>query len=48
MDQIVDKILQLGLGFLIYKVNISHAFRQLKVDPGDIDLLGLKNGGLLH
>ena len=26
----------------MFKVDISRAFRQLKVDPGDIDLLGLK------
>ena len=44
VDQIVDRILQLGLGSFIYKIDISRAFRQLKVDPGDIDLLGLKMG----
>ena len=44
VDQIVDKIIQLGPGSLIYKIDISRAFRQLKVDPGDIDLLGLKMG----
>ena len=44
VDQIVDRILKLGPGSLIYKIDISHAFRQLKVDPGDIDLLGLKMG----
>ena len=26
----------------IYKVDISRAFRQIKVDPADIDLLGIK------
>ena len=26
----------------MFKVDISWAFHQLKVDPGDIDLLGLK------
>ena len=44
VDKIVDRILQLGPGSLIYKIDISHAFRQPKVDPGDIDLLGLKMG----
>ena len=44
VDQIADRILQLGPGSLIYKIDISHAFQQLKVDPGDIDLLGLKMG----
>ena len=47
MDQIVNRILQLGPGSLICKIYISHAFGQLKVDPGDIDLFGLK-WGLLH
>ena len=37
---VVYKILQLGPGSLIYKIDISHAFRQHKVDPGEIDLLG--------
>ena len=27
---------------MIYKIDISRAFRQIKVDPGDIDLLGFK------
>ena len=44
VDQIVNRILQLGPGSLIYKIDISRAFRQLKVYPGDIDLLGLKMG----
>ena len=44
VDQIVNKIFQLGPGSLIYKIDIGRAFRQLKVDPGDIDLLGLKMG----
>ena len=44
VDQIVDRIIQLGPGTLIYNIDISHAFQQLKVDPGDIDLLGLKMG----
>ena len=29
-------------GSLLCKVDISQAFRQLKMDPGDIHLLGLK------
>ena len=33
----------LGPGSLLYKVDISRAFRQLKIDPGDLDLLGLKH-----
>ena len=27
---------------MIYKIDISRAFCQIKVDPGDIDLLGFK------
>ena len=44
VDQIVNRILQLGPSSLIYKIDISRAFRQLKVDLGDIDLLGFKMG----
>ena len=29
----------------MFKIDISRAFRQLKVDPGDIHLLGLKQEG---
>ena len=43
VDDIVRKIIQLGPGSLLYKVDISRAFRQLKIDPGDLDLLGLKH-----
>ena len=43
VDDIVKKVPQLGPGSLLYKVDISRAFRQLKVDPGDLDLLGLKH-----
>ena len=42
VDDIVNKLNELGPGSLMFKVDISRAFRQLKVDPGDIDLLGLK------
>ena len=44
VDQIVDRILQLGLGSLIYKMDIVRLFRQLKVDPEDSDFLDLKMG----
>ena len=43
VDDIVKKVLELGPGSLLYKVDISRAFRQLNVDPGDLDLLGLKH-----
>ena len=42
VDDIVNKLNELGPGSLMFKIDISRAFRQLKVDPGDIDLLGLK------
>ena len=43
VDDIIKKVIELGPGALLYKVDISLAFRQLKVDPGDLDLLGLKH-----
>ena len=42
VDDIVKRIIELGPGSLLCKGDISRAFRQLKVDPGDINLLGLK------
>ena len=41
VDHIVDYLKRLGPGALIYKVDISRAFRHLRIDPGDLDLLGL-------
>ena len=41
---ISSKILRPGA--LIYKVDISRAFRQLRIDPGDIDLLGIVHNHL--
>ena len=43
VDDIVTKSVELGPGCLLYKVDISRAFRQLKVDPGDLALLGLNH-----
>ena len=43
VDDIVMKIVEIGPGSLLYKVDISRAFMQLKVDPGDLDLLGLRH-----
>ena len=42
VDDIVKRLIELGPGSLLCKVDISRDFRQLKVDPGDINLLGLK------
>ena len=42
-DDIVTKLIKLGPGSLPYKVDISRTFRQLEVDPGELNLLGLKH-----
>ena len=41
-DTIIDRVNEIGPGAHICKVDISKAFRQLRVDPNDIDLLGIK------
>ena len=41
IDHIVHHVKELGPGSLLYKVDISRAFRHLRIDPGDIDLLGI-------
>ena len=41
IDSITSSLVKLGPAPLIYKVDISRAFRQIKIDPRDIDLLGL-------
>ena len=42
VDHITNTLIQLGPGAMLYKVDISRAFRHLRIDPGDIDFLGLK------
>ena len=42
IDYITNKVLELGKGSLIYKIDISRAFRHIKIDPRDYNLLGLK------
>ena len=42
VDHIVDSLKELGTDALLYKIDISRAFRHLRIDPGDLDLLGLK------
>ena len=42
IDNVVDRLKKLGSGALLYKVDISRAFRHLRIDPGDLGLLGLK------
>ena len=41
-DLITNSSSKLGPAAQVYKVNISRAFKQIKIDPVDIDLLGLK------
>ena len=40
VDTIVHHLNNLGPGANIFKIDISHAFRHVRIDPGDIDLLG--------
>ena len=42
VDDITNELVKLGRGAHIYKVDVSRAFRHVKVDPGDFDLLGLE------
>ena len=42
LDNIVGTIEELGPDVLLSKIDVSRAFRNLRVDPGDIDVLGLK------
>ena len=41
VDNITDQLKALGRGSHLYKIDISRAFRHIKVDPLDYDLLGL-------
>ena len=41
IDHIIDKVKAIGPGSVLYKVDISRLFRHIRIDPGDIDLLGL-------
>ena len=41
LDDITRELRKLGPGALIYKIDISRAFRHIRIDPGDIDLLGI-------
>ena len=41
VDNITSELKHLGRCALLYKIDVSCAFRHVKVDPGDYDLLGL-------
>ena len=43
VDTVVNSLRTLGTGALLYKIDISRAFRHIRIDPGDLDLLGLKH-----
>ena len=45
IDYITNKVLRLGRSSLIYKVDISRAFRHIKIDPADYNFLGLSFNG---
>ena len=42
VDDITDALNRLGTGAHLYIVDVSRAFRHVKSDPFDYDLLGLK------
>ena len=42
VDHITTEIKRLGTAAHIYKVDVSRAFRHIKLDPSDMDLLGLE------
>ena len=41
VDTIIDQVKALGRGCKLYKVDLSRAFRHVKLDPFEYDLLGL-------
>ena len=43
IDDMVSKLKELGPEAMVYKIDISRAFRHIRIDPGDLDLLGLKH-----
>ena len=43
VDSVVNSLKTLGTEALLYKIDISHAFRHIRIHPGDLDLLGLKH-----
>ena len=48
VDNIVDAIHELGPDALLSKLDVSRVFRNLHVDPGDFDLLGLSWKGMSY
>jgi hypothetical protein len=48
IDTFCEMVLSKGLGALMYKRDLSRAYRQLFVDPHDYNLLGFQWGGKLY
>ena len=42
IDHLTEQLVKLGKGAHIYKIDVKRAFRHLKIDPMDYDLLGLQ------
>ena len=42
IDLVVDKIKEIGPHARLFKVDLQRAFRNLRIDPRDYPLLGLK------
>ena len=47
VDHITQTIRDLGPNAILYKIDISRAFRHLRIDPGDLDLLGFYHNNIL-
>ena len=48
IDALLDIIRSKGPGCHIFKKDLSHAYRQLRIDPRDYHLLGFRHEGLLY
>lgn len=48
VDCVSELIIKWGPGCLLFKRDMRKAFRQIRVDPGDIRLLGFKWGGKIY
>ena len=40
VDGLADRIMKLGRGCKVFKIDLSRAYRQMKMDPGDVHWLG--------
>lgn len=48
IDRLIEFILQLGQGCLLYKLDLQRAYRQIPIDPKDYHLLGFRFNNLLY